>query len=118
MHDFSRDFKDRARELPRTGPGPGVLPSIAECDAMISHQGRVQDLLVRLRDMLVTQHNALASQQGPEQRYKGHGDYDLDDGGMYDDGKGPFMGPEAKKRRGVCHAQGGRSDPWPRETFH
>ncbi|KAI9812809.1 MAG: hypothetical protein M1832_000325, partial [Thelocarpon impressellum] len=101
LNGFSRDFKDRARELSRAGPAPGSLPSIAECDEMIRHQGRVQDLLVRLREMLVTQQDALASRHGPEHPFKGSGDYDVDETGPYDDGKpGITMGPDAKKRRG------------------
>ena len=68
---------------------------------MISYQNRVQDLLIRVREMLVTQQNAVASQPGVEQGYKAHGEYDADESGMYDDGKGgAFMGPDAKKRRG------------------
>jgi glutamate--cysteine ligase catalytic subunit len=101
LREFGRDFKDRARELPRAGPAPGLLPSINEVDSMINHQSRVQELLLRLRDMLVSQQNAMASQQGPEPRYKGHGDYDIDNGVIYEDGKSEaFMGPDAKKRRG------------------
>ncbi|KAI9843494.1 MAG: hypothetical protein M1838_002612 [Thelocarpon superellum] len=101
VNEFSRDFKDRARELPQTGPVQGALPSVAECDDMIKHQGRVQDLLTRLREMLVTRQNALATQQGSESRYKASSDYDGDEGTSYDDGKADvLLGPDAKKRRG------------------
>ncbi|KAI9680669.1 MAG: hypothetical protein M1817_004109 [Caeruleum heppii] len=103
MNEFSRDFRHRAREvqMQRNGVVPGALPSIAECDEMIKHQSRVQDLLQHLREMLVTQASA-QTQSAHENRYQSTADYGAEDSSAYadDNGSTSFLGHEAKKRRG------------------
>ncbi|KAI9795988.1 MAG: hypothetical protein M1833_006564 [Piccolia ochrophora] len=102
LNDFSREYKNRTRDIPSTGFVPGSLPTLAECDEMIRHEGRIQDLLTRLRELLVSQQHALASQRAQERRFKASSDYEMEDSSPYqDDAKNAgLLGSEAKKRRG------------------
>ncbi|KAI9886954.1 MAG: hypothetical protein M1823_001246 [Watsoniomyces obsoletus] len=98
--DFSRDYGHRARDLLRTGPLPGMLPSIAECDEMIRHQQRIQDLLGRLREMLVTEQTAVLHRRVQQQERPGKGDFEMEDPSGTNDEKANVLPADARKRRG------------------
>ncbi len=101
--EFSREYGHRARDLQRTGPLPGVLPTIAECDDMIRNQQRIQDLLNRLREMIVTeQHSVAATRHVQERTYKG-AEFEMEEpASSVDDGKpNGILAADARKRRGV-----------------
>ena len=102
MLEFSRHYSAHAHQTQRSGPIPGSLPSLAECDEMIRQHHRVFDSFARIRDVL-TQQLALAEQRAHEQGYKGTSEYDEEGAGYQDDFKagGGFAGADAKKRRGV-----------------
>lgn len=104
LADFSKDYRPRVRDIQRTGCLPGMLPTIAECDEMIRHQHRIQEVLGRLREMLVTQQDAALNRHGQERVFKTtHPDFEMEDPGLaLDDNKSSGnMNPEARKRRGV-----------------
>ncbi|KAL8742347.1 MAG: hypothetical protein Q9190_005158, partial [Brigantiaea leucoxantha] len=99
--DFSRHYGSRAHQTQRSGPLPGSMPSLTECDEMIGHQNRVLDSMQRIKEVIVAQQHALAEQRSYEQTFKPPNDLD-DDGLGYDklDGTGGFAGADPKKRRG------------------
>ncbi|KAI9838405.1 MAG: hypothetical protein M1819_005674 [Sarea resinae] len=100
--DFSRHYGARAHQTQRSGPIPGSLPTLAECDEMLKQQTRIHDSLSCIREVLVTQQHALAEQRVQDQGFKGSSEFDVEDSAMYhDDAKGGgFAGSDAKKRRG------------------
>ena len=113
MLDFSRHYSAHAHQTQRSGPIPGSLPTLVECDEMIRQHRRVFDSFARIRDVLVTQQLVLAEQRAHEQGFKGSSEYDEDGAGYQDEFKagGGFAGADAKKRRGVSLSKSGSSDP-------
>lgn len=109
MLEFSRHYSAHAHQTQRSGPIPGSLPTLAECEEMIRQHHRVYDSFARIRDVLLTQQLALAEQRAHEQGYKGSSEYDEDGAGYQDEFKagGGFAGADAKKRRGVSVFQSG-----------
>ena len=103
--EFSREYGYRARDLQRTGPLPGTLASIEQCDEMIQHQRRIQDLLGRLREMLVTEHHAVLHRSAHPERSSTStaADVEMDDPrATPDDPKANGLHPaDGRKRRGV-----------------
>lgn len=80
------------------------MPSVAECDEMMSYQQRVLDSMQRIKEVIVAQQQALAEQRNYEQNnYRAASEADEDGASFHDklDGSGGFAGAEAKKRRGV-----------------
>ncbi|KAI9873219.1 MAG: hypothetical protein M1830_000685 [Pleopsidium flavum] len=106
MLDFSRHYSAHAHQTQRSGPIPGSLPTLLECDEMIRQHGRVYDSFARIREVLLTQQLALAEQRQHDQGYKGSSEYDEDGVGYQDElkGGGGFAGADAKKRRGVSYS--------------
>lgn len=103
--DFSKHYGSRAHQTQRSGPVPGSMPTLAECDELMSYQKRVLESMQRIKDVIIEQQQALAEQRNYENSYKPSAEPD-DDGASYHDkleGGGGFAGAEAKKRRGVCH---------------
>lgn len=108
LAEFSRDYKQRARDLQRTGPVPGMLPSVSEVDEMMRHQQRIQDVLGRLREMVVGQEAALVNQHAQERPFKPTEEFEIEDPGLNpDEAKSNGTASSEKKRRGV------RLDPLP-----
>lgn len=103
--DFSKHYGSRAHQTQRSGPIPGSMPSLAECDELMGYQKRVLDSMQRIKEVIHAQQQALAEQRSYENSYKPSAEPD-DDGSSYHEkleGGGGFAGAEAKKRRGVCH---------------
>ena len=103
--DFSRHYGNCAHQNQRSGPSPGSIPSLQECEELLRQQTGVLDAITRIREGIITrQHQALAEQRSQDQAYKGSSEFG-DDGSAYQDkldGSGGFAGADAKKRRGVC----------------
>ncbi|MCJ1227826.1 hypothetical protein MMC12_004485 [Toensbergia leucococca] len=100
--DFSRLYGIRAHQTQRSGLSSGSMPSLIECEEMIRQQSRVLDSMVRIREVIISQQQALAEQRNQDQNYKGSSEID-DDGISYQDkldGSGGFAGSDPKKRRG------------------
>ncbi|MCJ1374494.1 hypothetical protein MMC20_005726 [Loxospora ochrophaea] len=100
--DFSRHYGNRAHHSQRSGPLPGSLPSLTECDEMIRHQHRVLDSMARIREVIITQQHALAEQRTRDQAQKAPSEFS-DEANSYQDkleGAGGFAGADPKKRRG------------------
>ncbi|KAL8949972.1 MAG: hypothetical protein Q9222_003966 [Ikaeria aurantiellina] len=103
--DFSRLYRSQAHQTQRSGPVPGSMPSLAECDEMINYQKRVLDSMHSIKEVIIAQQHALAEQRNYENNYKVSNKIE-DDGASFHEkmeGSGGFAGAEAKKRRGVCH---------------
>ena len=102
--EFSRHYGNRAHQTQRSGPSPGSMPSLQECDDLVRQQTVVLDAINRIREGIITrQQQALAEQRSQDQAYKGSSEFG-DDGSVYQDkldGSGGFAGADAKKRRGV-----------------
>ncbi|KAL8694777.1 MAG: hypothetical protein Q9218_000623 [Villophora microphyllina] len=111
--DFSRHYGSRAHQTQRSGPIPGSIPTLAECDEMLNYQKRVLDSMQRIKEIILAQQQALAEQRNYESHYKPSSEAD-EDGTSFNDkleGSGGFAGADAKKRRGVryqliLHSQG------------
>ncbi|KAL9606967.1 MAG: hypothetical protein Q9167_008071 [Letrouitia subvulpina] len=100
--EFSRVFGSRAHQTQRSGPIPGSLPELKECDDMIGYQTRVLDSMHRIKDVIIAQQHALAEQRNYEQAYKHSGGNEEDGIGFHEklEGAGGFAGADPKKRRG------------------
>ena len=104
--DFSRHYGTCAHQTQRSGPSPGSIPSLQECEELSRQQTGVLDAINRIREGIITrQQQAIAEQRSQDQIYKGSSEFG-DDGSVYQeklDGSGGFAGADAKKRRGVCY---------------
>ncbi|KAL8734628.1 MAG: hypothetical protein Q9181_003128 [Wetmoreana brouardii] len=100
--EFSRHYGTRAHQTQRSGPIPGSMPSLAECDEMMNYQKRVLDSMQRIKEVIIAQQHALAEQRNYEHRYKPSSEADDDGVSLHDkiEGSGGFAGPDTKKRRG------------------
>ncbi|MCJ1298887.1 hypothetical protein MMC08_001678 [Hypocenomyce scalaris] len=101
--EFSRHYGNRAHQTQRSGPSPGSMPSLQECDDLVRQQTVVLDAINRIREGIITrQQQALAEQRSQDQAYKGSSEFGDDGSGYQDklDGSGGFAGADAKKRRG------------------
>lgn len=101
--DFSNQYRHRVRDIQRTGCLPGMLPTLVECDEMIRHQHRIQEVLGRLREMLVTQQDVALNRHPQERIFKPHPNFEMEEPGLaLDEGKpNGALNSEARKRRGV-----------------
>ncbi|KAL8718055.1 MAG: hypothetical protein Q9225_004776 [Loekoesia sp. 1 TL-2023] len=86
----------------RSGPIPGSLPSLPECDEMMGFQKRVLDSMQRIKEVIIAQQHALAEQRNYE-KYRPPSEADEDGASFHDksEGSGGFAGADPKKRRGV-----------------
>lgn len=102
--EFSRHYGLRAHQTQRSGPIPGSMPSVAECDEMMSYQKRVLDSMQSIKEVIIAQQQALADQRSYEHSYKPVSEADEDGASFHEklEGSGGFAGADAKKRRGVC----------------
>ncbi|KAL9124363.1 MAG: hypothetical protein Q9217_006302, partial [Psora testacea] len=103
--EFSRHYGTHAHQTQRSGPIPGSLPTLNECDDMIRQQTRVLDSVSRIRDVIhKQQQQALAEQRNHDQQnHKTAASEAEEETHSYADkleGAGGFAGPDAKKRRG------------------
>ncbi|KAL8995965.1 MAG: hypothetical protein Q9169_004412 [Polycauliona sp. 2 TL-2023] len=101
--EFSRHYGARAHQTQRSGPVPGSMPSVAECDEMMSYQKRVLDSMQSIKEVIIAQQQALAEQRNFEHTYKPASEPD-DEGISFHEkleGAGGFAGADAKKRRGL-----------------
>lgn len=103
--EFSRLFGTRAHQTHRSGPVPGSLPSLTECDEIIRQQTKVLDAMSRIRDVICKQQQALVEQRNYDQQNFKAAPSEADDieSNSYIDkleGSGGFAGADAKKRRG------------------
>ena len=105
--EFSRHYGARAHQTQRSGPIPGSMPSVAECDEMMSYQKRVLDSMQSIKEVIIAQQQALADQRSYEHTYKPASEADEDGASFHEklEGSGGFAGAEAKKRRGVRDRQ-------------
>ncbi|KAA6412650.1 MAG: hypothetical protein FRX48_03642 [Lasallia pustulata] len=101
--EFSQHYGNCAHQNQRSGPSPGSIPSLQECEELLRRQTGVLDAITRIRECIITrQQQALAEQRSQDQAYKGSSEFG-DDGSAYQDkldGSGGFAGADAKKRRG------------------
>ncbi|KAH8695006.1 hypothetical protein BGW36DRAFT_428901 [Talaromyces proteolyticus] len=105
--DFSKHYATRAHQAQRSGPVLGSLPSVHEVDDLLQTQQRNHEALLRIRNAVISQEQALAEQRA--QRHDKENGYDDGHVGMYQDGfKSPtgFTGGDAKKRRGKAAPPG------------
>ncbi|KAI4229242.1 MAG: hypothetical protein L6R36_000990, partial [Xanthoria steineri] len=100
--EFSRHYGARAHQTQRSGPVSGSVPSVAECDEMMSYQKRVLDSMQSIKEVIIAQQQALADQRSYEHSYKPASEADEDGASFHEklEGSGGFAGAEAKKRRG------------------
>ena len=100
--DFTNHYGSRAHQTQRSGPIPGSLPSLDECDEMIGYQKKVLDSMHRIKEVIIAQQHALAEQRNYE-KYKPPSEADEDGASFLDkvEGAGGFAGADSKKRRGV-----------------
>lgn len=101
--EFSSRYGNRAFLTQRSGPIPGSIPTLAECDEMMNHQKRVLDSMQSIKEIIIAQQHALAEQRNYEINHKPSSDAD-EDGASFSDkleGSGGFAGADTKKRRGV-----------------
>ena len=102
--EFSRHYGIAAHHTQRSGPIPGSLPSINECDDMIRQQNRVLECVSSIREVILKQQQALAEQKSYDERnHKNATSQSEGETGSYLDkieGSGGFAGPDPKKRRG------------------
>lgn len=102
--DFSRHYGTRAHQTQRSGPIPGSLPTLSECDQIIQQQQQVLQSMSRIRDIIFKQQQALAEQKRyDEQNYKPAREESEQDNHSFVDrseGGGGFAGSDPKKRRG------------------
>lgn len=101
--EFSRHYGARAHQTQRSGPVPGSMPSVAECDELMSYQQRVLDSMQSIKEVIIAQQQALAEQRTYEHTYKAASEADEDGANFHEklEGAGGFAGADAKKRRGV-----------------
>ncbi|KAI4104797.1 MAG: hypothetical protein L6R37_003070 [Teloschistes peruensis] len=100
--EFSSRYGNRAFLTQRSGPIPGSIPTLAECDEMMNHQKRVLDSMQSIKEIIIAQQHALAEQRNYEINHKPSSDAD-EDGASFSDkleGSGGFAGADTKKRRG------------------
>ena len=100
--NFSRDYGIRAYQTQRSGPVPGSMPSLAECDDMIRQQKQVLDAMASIREVICKQQQALVEQRRYDQQNFKPPASEADDDANYDklEGSGGFAGSDSKKRRG------------------
>ncbi|MCJ1451326.1 hypothetical protein MMC28_001662 [Mycoblastus sanguinarius] len=102
--DFCKHYGTRAHQTQRSGPIPGSLPSLDQCDEMIREQTKVLESMSRIRDVIFKQQQALAEQRNYDrQNYKAAPSEADEESNSYMDkleGSGGFAGADAKKRRG------------------
>jgi hypothetical protein len=105
--EFSKLYATRAYQTQRSGPVWGSLPSLQEIDEILQVQQHNKEALLKIRDAVINQEQALANQHAQQQLYKSdHHHGDEDHTGVYQEdfkGGGGFAGADAKKRRGVSH---------------
>ncbi|KAL8931375.1 MAG: hypothetical protein Q9211_007007 [Gyalolechia sp. 1 TL-2023] len=101
--EFSNLYGSRAHQTQRSGPIPGSLPSLAECDEVLGYQKRVLDSMQRIKEVIIAQQHAQAEQRNYD-KYNPPSEADEDGGSFHDkmEGSGGFAGADPKKRRGVC----------------
>ncbi|KAL8806508.1 MAG: hypothetical protein Q9182_001291 [Xanthomendoza sp. 2 TL-2023] len=108
--EFSRHYGSRAHQTQRSGPIPGSMPTMAECDEMMNYQRRVLDSMQSIKEVIIAQQHALAEQRNYNYNNKPSSEAD-EDGSSFNDkaeGSGGFAGAEAKKRRGVSQDNSNR----------
>ncbi|KAL9014686.1 MAG: hypothetical protein Q9173_000658 [Seirophora scorigena] len=100
--DFCKHYGSRAHQAQRSGPVPGSMPTLAECDDLMDKQRRVLESMQRIKEVVVAQQHALAEQRNYENSYKPSAEPDDEGANFHDkrEGGGGFAGAEAKKRRG------------------
>jgi hypothetical protein len=106
---FTKHYMDRSHENQRSGIQLGSIPPLGEVEEMMKQTQRIQESLGRIRDVVISQQNALAEQA--RDPYKPLNCYDHEPSPYQDDlkGGGGFAGSDLKKRRGVSisrHALG------------
>jgi hypothetical protein len=82
----------------------GSLPSVHEIDDLLQLQQRNHEALVRIRNAVLSQEQAVLAEQRAQRRERVDTGYEDGHVGLYQDGfKSPtgFTGGDAKKRRGV-----------------
>ena len=106
MHGFSQMYSAHAHRAQRSGPTYASMPALHELDEMIQRSQRVTESMLRIRELVLTQQQALAEQRLQTQAYKSEAGYDEDQHLYQDDykGAGGFAGADAKKRRGVSYS--------------
>ncbi|KAL9630521.1 MAG: hypothetical protein Q9164_006372, partial [Protoblastenia rupestris] len=102
--EFSRHYGTHAHQTQRSGPIPGSLPTLSECEEMIRQQTRVLESMSRIKNVIVKQQQALVEQRNyDQQNYKNATSEAEEENHLYADkseGAGGFAGADAKKRRG------------------
>ena len=105
MLDFTKVYGRLAHQSPRSGLPPALMPSIAEIDELISREGKMQESLIRIREMIIAQQAVLA-EQAHDHRIKGSGSSLADEGQQTQDEIKPVTsnvnGSGSKPRKGVC----------------
>lgn len=101
--EFSKHYGNHAHRAPRSGPALSILPSVHEIDDLLQTQQRNHEALMRIRNAVFSQEQAMAEQMA-QRRDKVNAGYEDGHVGLYQDGfKSPtgFTGGDTKKRRGV-----------------
>ena len=102
--EFARHYGTTSHQTQRSGPTPGSMPTILECDEILRQQTRVLQSIGRIKEVILKQQQALADQKKfDQQNFKSSPDGTEQDTHHFanqGEGAGGFAGPDAKKRRG------------------
>jgi len=101
--EFTNVYGAKAHQTQRSGPIPGSIPSIKDVEDLLQKSQKINDALVRIKEVVNTQTAAIAEQQKDSNQQMANGYGPEANGYPPPDetkGAGGFAGPDPKKRRG------------------
>lgn len=104
IQEWSRHYSNIAKEqLREQRQVPDRMPTIEECDDILSKQKKISESLLWIKRAIKEQNDFVEEQRLREHNGKRAANYD-EEMNMYDEGRETqgFGGLESKKRRGVC----------------
>ena len=101
--EFTNVYGAKAHRTQRSGPIPGSIPSIKDVEDLLQKSQKINDALVRIKEVVNTQTAAIVEQQKDPNQQMANGYGPEANGYPPPDetkGGGGFAGPDPKKRRG------------------
>jgi len=98
MLEFSREYGTRAHPNQRIGVSPQSIPHLQTVDELMQRSRKIQDSLLRIREVVLAQNAAMEEQMKDPARNAPSG-YPPDTNGYSDEakGQGGFAGGDTKK---------------------